>query len=164
LLAASQAAARPHGTPVHYTFSFTVSATPDYIKGFPMVRISGSGSGSFSIRHRQLDRDGTVFWDIVNPRGSLTLSEGGHLVVRAVIVGGYFGTEKATGGLARHVRLTLRLTSPGRFRCASPGAQLGLQDLPQTHGNLDGMQFHACAADLQWDGVTPTLVVHVIPT
>ena len=164
LVAASTAATSTHATPTRYSFSFRVVASkPDYSTGFPAVRVSGSGSGSFSIRHRQIDRDGTVFWDLVNAQGSMTLSQGGRPLVRAVIVGGRFGIENATGGLERHVLLALRLTQ-GRFHCASAAAQIGLQDLPQKHGNLDGMQFHACTTDLQWTGETPALIVHVTPT
>jgi hypothetical protein len=164
LLSAPGLAARPLATPTRYRFSFAVAEKPDYTKGFPAVRVSGSGSGGFAIIHRQIDRDGTVFWDLVDAGGTITLSKAGRLLVRAVVVGGRFGIEQATGGLERHVLLTLRLTFAGRFRCSAAAAQLGLQDLPQTHGNLDGMQFHACTTDLQWSGKAPALIVHVTPT
>jgi hypothetical protein len=162
LVAGPSTAAR-RGTPLHYRFSFTLAAKPDYRKNYPEVRISGSGSGSFSIYHRQIDRDGTVFWDVTDARGGFTLRVNSRVIVRAVIVGGHYSPEKAAGSLLRGVLFKLRLTEPGRFRCPSPAAQLGLQDLPQTNGNLDGMDFHACTTDLQWDGAAPALVVNVIP-
>jgi hypothetical protein len=147
-----------------YAFSFTVAERPDYVQAFPSTVVAGSGQGSFSIRHRQIDRDGTVFWDLTNLRGTLSLSIGGRVIVSARVVGGYFGTEGATSGLQRVVKLQLRITRSTRFHCSTPMATLGLQDLPQTQGNLDGMQFHACGADLQWSGRTPRLTVNVAPS
>jgi hypothetical protein len=163
LALAAQAAATPRSTPKHYTFSFAVSSKPDYWKAFPKVLIKGSGSGSFSIKNRQVDRDGTVFWDLTGARGSLTLSSGGHVIVRAKILGGKFGREQRTGGLDRHVLLNLRITSSTRFHCASPGAVLGMQDVPLVQGNSAGMQFHACSSDLQWSGKPPALRVKIRP-
>ena len=150
--------------PTRYAYSFTVAARPDYVKAFPARVVVGSGQGSFSIRHRQIDRDGTVFWDLTNLRGSLSLSSGGRVIVSAQVVGGHFGTETATGGLERHVLLQLRITSSTRFHCSTPMATLGLQDLPNLKGNQQGMQFHACGADLQWTGRTPRLIVNVAPS
>jgi hypothetical protein len=59
--------------------------------------------------------------------------------------------------------LRLRITSSTRFRCGAPAATLGLQDVPLLKGNSEGMQFHACGADLQWTGRAPALVVAVTP-
>jgi hypothetical protein len=164
LVLATQAGARPVATPKHYTFSFKVASKPDYLRAFPKVKVTGSGKGSFSIKNRQIDRDGTVFWDLTGARGSLSLSTGGHVIIRAKIVGGRFGTDKLSGGLGRHVLLNLRITSSTRFRCATPAALLGMQDVPLvTKGNKEGMQFHACTSDLQWTGKAPALVVKITP-
>ena len=98
--------------PKNYTFSFALSAKPQIpVSGYTNVRISGGGSGSFSIAHRQIDRDGTVSWDVVKPRASFWLSAGGKVFVRGTIVGGHYGVEKATGGYSRNVSFTVRITS-----------------------------------------------------
>lgn len=157
------AAGHTLATPTKYRFSFTLAEKPDYVKAFPAVRVTGTGSGSFSIKHRQIDRDGTVFWDLVSPKGTISLSAGGHVFVTATIVGGHFGTETATGGLARNVRFQLRITSSTRFQCAAPAATLDMQDLPQVQGNEDGMGFRACGSDIQWTGKPPALVAKITP-
>src|SRR5262249_42572752 len=87
LVATAQGAA---GTPARYAFSFAVAEKPDYAKGVPTMRVTGSGSGSFSIAHRQVDRDGTVFWDLTDARGTLSLVQGGRVLIRADVVGGEF--------------------------------------------------------------------------
>jgi hypothetical protein len=150
-------------TPRHYEFSFRLNLRPDYVKGIRATRVNGRGAGSFSITHRQIDQDGTVFWHLTGVRGSISLSRYGHLLVRATVLGGTFGTEKVTGGLARNVLLHLRITRSTRFRCGRPAATLGLQDLPSVKGNSDAIQFHACGADLQWTGKAPALVVRIAP-
>jgi len=149
--------------PRHYAFSFRVDLKPDYVKAFRTIRVSGRGAGSFSITHRQVDRDGTVFWDLTGAHGTVSLSSNGHTLVRATVMGGTFGTEQVTGGLSRDVLLHLRITSSSRFRCRKPAATLGLQDLPSVKGNSDGIQFHACGADVQWNGTAPALVVRIAP-
>ena len=75
---------------------------------------------------RPNDRDGTVFLDLTGARGTLSLAQGGRVLIRADVVGGEFGTEQVTGGLERHVLLAPRIRSTTRFRCAMPAARLGL--------------------------------------
>jgi hypothetical protein len=161
LAAGASAAVRP--TPAHYAFSFRLNLRPDYVKSFPAIRVTGRGAGTFSITHRQIDRDGTAFWHLSRARGRVSLSSGGHLLVRATVLGGTFGAEKATGGLARNVLLKLQIIRSTRFRCRTPAATLGLQDLPSVKGNSDGIDFHACGADLQWTGRAPALFVKIAP-
>ncbi len=145
-----------------YDFSFSVAMKPgDTTSGFARVVVNGSGSGSFQIWHRQVDRDSTIFWHLKNAKGSVSLSAGGHVFLSAEVVGGTFGTEKVTGGLLRSTLLTLKITSSTRFRCAKPDATLGLNDSPQLKGNQDSLSFDACGAQLRWDAVPPGLVVHV---
>jgi hypothetical protein len=79
------------------------------------------------------------------------------------VLGGTFGTERVAGGLARNVLLKLQITRSARFHCRTPAATLGLQDLPSVKGNSDGIDFHACGAELQWTGKTPALVVKIAP-
>jgi hypothetical protein len=160
---ASGASAALAVTPHHYVFSFRVNLRPDYVNAFPSIHVNGRGAGSFSITHRQIDRDGTVFWNLTGARGSLSLSSHDHVFVRATVLGGTFGTEKVSGGLARSVLMHLRIASSTRFRCRKPAATLELQDLPSVKGNSDAIQFHACAADLQWTGKAPALVVRIAP-
>jgi hypothetical protein len=158
------ASAAAGATPTHYVFSFRLNLRPDYVQAFPAGRVTGRGSGSFSITHRQVDRDGTVFWHLSGARGSVLLRSRGRLLVRAAVLGGTFGTEKVTGGLARNVLLRLRIIRSARLRCRAPAAKLGLQDLPSVKGNSDGVDFHACRVDLQWAGKPPALVVKIAPT
>lgn len=126
--------------------------------------MTGRGAGSFSITHRQIDRDGTVFWHLTGSRGRVPLWRRDRLLVRATVLGGTFGTEKVTGGLARNVLLKLQITGSTRFRCRTPAATLGLQDMPPVKRNSDEIDFHACRADLQWTGKAPALVVKIAPT
>jgi hypothetical protein len=166
LLLAAQAAARPHAVPKHYTFSFTVAGKPDLtdlMAGFPRVKVTGSGQGSFSIAHRQVDRDGSIFWDVVRPRGSLSLSMRGRVFASGKIVGGHYGTSKVSGHLSRSVSLDVRLAS-SRFRCAKPQATLGLGDSPLLGpGYREDMSFHACKTSLQWTARPPALTVKIRP-
>ena len=150
--------------PKNYTFSFALSAKPQIpVSGYTNVRISGGGSGSFSIAHRQIDRDGTVSWDVVKPRASFWLSAGGKVFVRGTIVGGHYGVEKATGGYSRNVSFTIRITSTSRFHCANPKALLDLQDVPIVQGNSAGMEFGACGTRLQFGGTPPALRIGIKP-
>lgn len=114
----------PAATPLHYRFAFTLAAKPYDHKNYPDVKISGSGSGSFSIRHRQIDRDGTVFWDITDGRGGFTLRQGRHVIVRATVVDGHYGTEKTAGSLLRSVVFNLHLTWLGVGGAASEVAEV----------------------------------------
>jgi hypothetical protein len=147
----------------HYAFSFTVASKPDDLGQGTGPKITGSGRGTFSIAHRQIDRDNTVFWDVVGAKGSFSLASGGKVFVRGTVTGGHFGIETSTGGHSTNVSFGVRITSTTRFHCAKPNAGLDLQDLPQVKGNLDGMVFGACTTHLQWEGVPPKLVVHVDP-
>ena len=161
LLLSTTALARPQRTPTHYRFWFKVAAKPSYRRNFSAAMIIGRGSGSFSIRNRKIDRRGTVFWDLIDTHGSVTFTFRGHLLVQARIVGGHYGPEKRVGALAHNVVFLLRLTT-GMFRCKAPAAQLGLQERPQGTGDPGGMQFHACATDVEWAGMSPALVVRII--
>jgi len=163
LAVATQAVAGSRAVPKHYAFSFAVAAKPENVPGSIPSKVAGSGSGTFTIVHRQIDRDGTVFWDLTGAHASMSLSIGGKVIVRATVVGGHYGTEKATGGTLRSVLLKLRITSSSRFRCKTPNAMLGLDDFPQVKGSIDGMTFDACTTHLQWNGVPPELTVHVAP-
>jgi hypothetical protein len=163
LAAATQAGAGSRTVPRHYAFSFTVAAKPEDIPGWIPSKVTGSGSGTFSIVHRQIDRDGTVFWDLTGPHGTMSLSIDGKVIVRATVVGGHYGTEKAAGATLRSVLFKLHITSTTRFRCKAPNATLGLDDFPPVKGTTDGMTFDACTTHLQWNGVPPKLTVHVAP-
>jgi len=152
--------------PKHYIWAFHVNGKPgSNTHGFPRVRVSGGGSGTFSIAHPITDRDGTISWQVVDAKGSISLATASGVFVRATVVGGHYGVEKASGpGYLRSVEFSLRITSTNRFRCAKPGADLGLGDLdPLQKGDLDSAGFSACAAGLVWDSVPPALVVTVHP-
>jgi hypothetical protein len=157
------AGARTRAIHTHYAFSFSVASKPQDLGAGSGPKITGSGRGTFSIAHRQVDRDNTVFWDVVGARGSFSLAIGRKVFVRGTVTGGHFGIETATGGHSTSVLFDVRITSTTRYRCAKPKAVLELQDLPQVKGNVDGMSFTACVKQLQWTGVPPKLVVHVDP-
>jgi hypothetical protein len=157
------AGARTGGIHTRYAFSFSVASKPQDTGNGTGPKITGSGKGTFSIAHRQVDRDNTVFWDVVGARGSFSLASGGKVFVRATVTGGHFGIETATGGHSTTVSFDVRITSTTRYHCAKPKAGLELEDLPQVKGNTDGMSFSACSAQYQWSGVPPKLVVHVDP-
>ena len=157
------AGARTAAIHTHYAFSFTVASKPDDLGQGTGPEITGSGRGTFSIAHRQIDRDNTVFWDVVGAKGSFSLASGGKVFVTGKVTGGHFGIETSTGGHSTNVSFDVRITSTTRFHCAKPNAGLDLSDLPQVKGNLDGMVFAACSTHLQWEHVPPKLVVHVDP-
>ncbi|HEX3454281.1 MAG TPA: hypothetical protein VHS03_06625 [Gaiellaceae bacterium] len=157
------AGARTTAIHTHYAFSFSVASKPGYLGHGNGPKITGSGRGTFSIAHRQIDRDNTVFWDVVGAKGSFSLASGGKVFVTGAVTGGHFGIETATGGHSTNVSFDVRITSTTRFHCAKPNTGLDLQDLPQVKSNLDGMGFSACTTNLQWEGVAPKLVVHVDP-
>jgi hypothetical protein len=168
---AAEAGASGRVVPKHYTFSFSVAAKPDYTEHFPAAKVTGSGSGSFSIGPRQVDpRDGSIFYNLTGAKGSMSFSLGGKVIVKATVVslkptlaGVRFSTDTGYGGLTRLVAFNLHITSTTRFHCAAPDAYLGIQDLPQVKGDVDGLQFNACGSSLQWSDKSPALVVHVTP-
>ena len=168
LVAAVPAAARLGGgraVPKHYVWALRVSQKPGGAShGFPRVRVSGGGSGTFSIANSFTDADGTVSWHVVGAKGSFSLTTASGVFVRATVTGGYYGVEKATPGYLRSVSFTVRITSSTRFRCAKPQSLLELGDLdPLQKGDLDSAGFSACGALLSWDSVPPALVVTVHP-
>jgi hypothetical protein len=157
------AGARTGAIHTRYAFAFSVASSPADLGEGIGPKITGSGRGTFSIAHRQVDRDSTVFWDVVGARGSFSLASGGKVFVRGTVTGGHFGIEKATGGHSTSVSFDVRITSTTRYHCPKPKAVLELQDLPQVKGNTDGLSFTVCSKQLLWTGVPPKLVVHVDP-
>jgi hypothetical protein len=168
LAATGSAAARLGGgraVPKHYVWAFHVSQKPDGSShGFPRVRVTGGGSGTFSIAHPIVDRDGTVSWQIVGAKGSFSLATASGVFFRGTITGGFYGVEKATRGYLRSVSFYVRITSSPRFRCAKPASLLELGDIdPLRKGDLDSAGFSACGALLSWLSVPPGLIVTVHP-
>jgi hypothetical protein len=163
LVLAAQAAGKPSALPRNYTFSFTVSLKPYYTEGVPATKVTGSGSGSFSIRDRQQDRDNTFFWHVFDAKGSFTLMQGGRVLAAGTVTGGTFGVEGTAKSLLRSALLTVHLSS-SRFHCAKPDASLGLEDhrLP-TKGDTEGMGFFACKAKMNWNGRPPVVDVKITP-
>jgi hypothetical protein len=162
------AAARLGGgraVPKHYVWVLRVNARPgSSTHGFPRVRVSGGGSGTFSIADSFTDADGTVSWHVVDAKGSFLLATAAGVFVRGVVVGGFYGVEKATAGYLRSVSFNVRITSSSRFHCAKPQSLLELGDLdPLEKGDLDSAGFSACGAGLGWDSVPPDLIVTVHP-
>jgi hypothetical protein len=168
LVAAVPAAARLGGgraVPKHYVWAFHVSLKPGSSShGFPRVRVTGGGSGTFSITNPVTDADGTVAWHVVGAKGSFLLATASGVFVRGTVTGGFYGVEKATRGYLRSVSFNVRITSGTRFRCAKPQSLLELGDLdPLQKGDLDSAGFSACGALLAWDSVPPSLLVTVHP-
>jgi hypothetical protein len=164
LAAVAPTGAMPERIPPQYSFSFTVASKPDVAAGLEAVKVTGSGSGSFSIRDRRVDRDGTFYWQLANATGRVSFSAGGKVFLRATVSGGTFGTEKTSSGLDRDARLELTITSSTLLRCSSPNAEVGLEDHRlATSGDREGMVLDGCSSSLQWDGRPPGLVVSVRP-
>jgi hypothetical protein len=152
----------------HYTFSFSVALKPYATQKLPAVKVTGSGSGSFSLAERRIDRDNTVYWTLKDVQGTMSLATGGKTFVSATVVDGSYGAETVYGKVTRNALLRLRITSSTRFHCKPPDAVLGLEDGQTTAG----LGFFACvlpqgcttcAPSLSWQGKAPALVVTVKP-
>jgi len=137
--------------PKHYVWAFHVNEEPGSSShGFPRVRVAGSGSGTFSIAHSSLDADGTVTWQIVGAKGSISLATASGVFLRATVTGGNYGGREGD----RRVPA---------YRVAHPALpELGDID-PLRKGDLDDAGVDACAAGLAWDSVPPALIVTVHP-
>ncbi len=160
---AAAAGAGTRAIHTHYAFSFSVAAKPDDTGQGARSVITGSGKGTFSIAHRQIDRDNTVFWDVVGAKGSFSLATGGKVFVTGTVTGGHFGHDPGYGG-TNSAQFDVHIVSTTRFHCSKPGSLLGFDDNSQkVKGNLDGMSFSACSTRWNWTGVPPKLVVHVDP-
>ena len=162
LVVAGQATATTTRAPTRYAFSFAVALKPYHVQGVSAVRVTGAGTGSFSIKNRRIDRDGTPYWTIVHASGRIALSVAGNVLVRATVVGGTFGID----GDIRSVSLTLRVaTIANRLHCSSPHAMIEMDYHPlTTRGDTYDLVFGACMSQLNWDGRPPALVVSVKPT
>jgi hypothetical protein len=159
--------------PRHYVFSFTVALKPYSAVQFPVGKVTGSGSGSFTLGQRRVDRDGSVYWTLADARGTVSLAVGAHVFVTGEVTGGAFGTETATGGLTRSASLDLRITSSTRFHCTARNMSIGLEDVPLVAGNTQGLTFGACTPkacgypcgpQASWNGRPTALAVTVKPT
>src|SRR5262245_14240378 len=115
LLALALPAGAPAAVPRHYTFSFTVSSKPSSVNKLAAVKVTGSGSGSFTLDERRIDRDNTVYWTLKDVHGTVSLASGGTTFVTASAVGGTYGVEDLSGKVARNALLRLRMTSSTRF-------------------------------------------------